>query len=652
MQRTLMPFVAVAAMSLFAAAPCAAGNTTGSGVVISARGEILTAAHVVESCSTIMVQLSSKEEATAELVARDPKNDLALLRVKTPPAAVAAFREGTPIRAGDTVVALGYPLPSLLAAGANLTVGNVSALAGIENDSRYLQISAPVQPGNSGGPLLDAGGRLVGIVMSKLNAATIASYTGDIPQNINFALKAEVARAFLDSRGIDYQTTRSGQQFSPADVGDAGRPFTVYVECGKGPSRAAAATVPPRRPAPGDGGAATKQARGCETGGTASPDQQIASCSALIQSGAGSNRDLATWFNNRGIAYKAKGDLDRAIADYDQAIRVDPSYAPALNSRGIAYKARGDIDKAIADYDRVIQLNPQSAPAYNNRGYAYFTKKSYDRAVADYDMALGLDPANALTLNNRGYAYFATKDYDRAIADYDRAIQVDPRPAMAGVGGRSHVNVYINRGVAYAYKGDFDRAIADYNEALRLDPNDALAFSNRGHIYRRKGAYERAVADYSAALRLDPQDASLYVDRGFVRFLKGDYSTAAIDLQQAIQHDQGAYPLLWRYLARARAGQDGREELASTAARQSAREWPRPVVEFYLGTRSADQMLTAAATPEERCEAQYYLGEWHLLHRDRAKAMDALQAAADTCPKDFYEYGGAVAELALRDPKP
>jgi tetratricopeptide (TPR) repeat protein len=646
-----MPFVAVLALPfLGVAAACAAGPTTGSGVVISSRGEVLTAAHVVESCSTIRVQFSSKQEATAELVARDPKNDLAILLVKNPPEAVAAFREGAPIRAGDTVVALGYPLPSLLAAGANLTVGNVSALAGIENDSRYLQISAPVQPGNSGGPLLDASGRLIGIVMSKLNAASIASYTGDIPQNINFALKAEVARAFLDSRGIDYQTTRTRQQLSPADIGDAARPFTVYVECGKGALRSAAIPAPAKRPGPNDGNAGANQARGCEGEDAVSPDQQIASCSALIRSGRGSNRDLAIWFNNRGIAYKAKGDLDRAVADYDQAIRLDPTYAPALNSRGIAYKARGDVDKAIADYDRVIALNPQSAPAFNNRGYAYYTRKSYDRAVADYDVALKLDPANALTLNNRGYAFFTLKDYDRAIADYDRAIGLDPRPAMAGVGGRSHVNVYINRGVAYAYKGDFDRAIADYNEAIRLDPNDALAYSNRGHIYRRQGAYDRAVSDYGEALRLDPKDASLYVDRGFVRFLKGDYPGATADLQQAIERDQGAYPMLWRYLARARAGQDGRDELAATAARQTTRDWPRPVVEFYLGTRSADQLLAAAAKPEERCEAQYYLGEWHLLHRDRAKATDALRTAADTCPKDFYEYGGAVAELGTRNP--
>jgi dienelactone hydrolase len=228
----------------------AADVFSGSGVVISSRGEILTNAHVVESCSNITARFSAGNLERASLVARDQKNDLAVVRTaaaNAAPATVASFREGAPLRAGDAVVALGYPLSGLLATTANLTVGNVSALAGLGDDSRYMQISAPVQPGNSGGPLLDASGHVVGIVTSKLNAASVARVTGDIPQNVNFALKAEVARTFLDSKGIVYQTSRSDQQLSPADVGDMARPFTVYIECERGaPSRSAAAPITSR----------------------------------------------------------------------------------------------------------------------------------------------------------------------------------------------------------------------------------------------------------------------------------------------------------------------------------------------------------------------------------------------------------------------
>ena len=142
----------------------AAEISSGSGVVIGATGEVLTNAHVVQGCQSITVKLASGNSEVGALVASDEKNDLAVVRLRNignPLATAAVFREGALVRAGDAIVALGYPLSGLLSSDANLSVGNVSALAGLRDDSRYLQISAPVQPGNSGGPLLDASGHLV-----------------------------------------------------------------------------------------------------------------------------------------------------------------------------------------------------------------------------------------------------------------------------------------------------------------------------------------------------------------------------------------------------------------------------------------------------------------------------------------------------------
>jgi S1-C subfamily serine protease len=228
--RSFLVAAVVASASISGAAQ-AAEISSGSGVVIGIHGEVLTNAHVVEHCTQITVRSSAQDSATALVVARDDINDLAVVRSNTPLSSVATFRDGAPVRSGDAVVALGYPLVGLLATTANLTVGNVSALAGLGDDSRYLQISAPVQPGNSGGPLLDASGHLVGIVTAKLNAALIARFTGDIPQNVNFALKAEVVRTFLDSKGIAYHSAPSEKQLSPADIGDIARPFTLRIEC-------------------------------------------------------------------------------------------------------------------------------------------------------------------------------------------------------------------------------------------------------------------------------------------------------------------------------------------------------------------------------------------------------------------------------------
>lgn len=239
----------LAILIFFAARVQAADISSGSGVVIGANGEVLTNAHVVSGCAQIAVRFSSGDLVAARLVALDEKNDLAVIRSRAPLSSIAAFSDGRPIRPGDAVIALGYPLPGLLTTAANLTVGNVSALAGLGDDSRFLQISAPVQPGNSGGPLLDMSGHVIGIVTSKLDAARVAQSIGDIPQNVNFALKSEVVRTFLGSKSIPYQIARSEQQLSPANVGDIGRPFTVQIECERADTqRADTTTTPPSAP--------------------------------------------------------------------------------------------------------------------------------------------------------------------------------------------------------------------------------------------------------------------------------------------------------------------------------------------------------------------------------------------------------------------
>jgi uncharacterized protein len=191
-------------------------------------GALLTNAHVVKGCSGVNFVLAG-QRMVAQVTARDEENDLALLRTATHSPAVAALRLS--IRQGEAISAYGYPLPGLLASGGNLTTGNVTALSGIGDDSRFLQISAPVQPGNSGGPLLDGTGNVVGIVKGKLDATKVASAIGDVPQNVNFAIKASVVATFLDSNSIHYVSGVSTTGRSPADIAENARRFTVPVEC-------------------------------------------------------------------------------------------------------------------------------------------------------------------------------------------------------------------------------------------------------------------------------------------------------------------------------------------------------------------------------------------------------------------------------------
>ena len=204
---------------------------SGTGFVITKTGHVLTNAHVVNECNGVRVRSPGDTPIAADVVAKDGQNDLAVIKTSKPLSRVAAFREGPGVHQGDSVVVYGFPLGEALAAEGNLATGNVSALAGLANDSRQLQISTPIQPGNSGGPLVDMSGNVVGIVVAKLNALAMMRLTGDVPQNVNFAIKASVARSFLEANGIDYQTSRSGESLQTAEVADRTRKFTVKVEC-------------------------------------------------------------------------------------------------------------------------------------------------------------------------------------------------------------------------------------------------------------------------------------------------------------------------------------------------------------------------------------------------------------------------------------
>jgi hypothetical protein len=142
------------------------------------------------------------------------------------------FRENAP-RLGEAVVVMGFPLSGLLSSDAVVTTGIVSALAGMRDDPHKLQISAPVQPGNSGGPLLDPAGHLVGVVVSKLDGMRMASLTGAIPENVNFAIKSEDARSFLRTHGVGVVTAPSGKDLTTDVIAEQGLRYTVRLECWK-----------------------------------------------------------------------------------------------------------------------------------------------------------------------------------------------------------------------------------------------------------------------------------------------------------------------------------------------------------------------------------------------------------------------------------
>lgn len=206
------------------------GSSQGTGFFVSTRGHVLTNNHVIKGCQEFTITQNGLTPVPARVIAKDAQNDLALLGTDIQPASVPPLSPRA--RIGETVYVYGYPLNGILATTGNFTIGNVTATAGLGDDTRQIQISAPVQPGNSGGPLVDSYGNVVGVIVSKLNALKMASITSDVAQNVNFAIKAVIAQNFLEANGIDTTAQpRKTDAMDGAAVAENAKTFTVRVNC-------------------------------------------------------------------------------------------------------------------------------------------------------------------------------------------------------------------------------------------------------------------------------------------------------------------------------------------------------------------------------------------------------------------------------------
>jgi tetratricopeptide (TPR) repeat protein len=266
-------------------------------------------------------------------------------------------------------------------------------------------------------------------------------------------------------------------------------------------------------------------------------------------------------YDARGTARQSKGDFDGAVADFTQALTIDPQMAAAFNGRGNARAAKTDLDGAIADFTQAVKLDPTLATAYDSRGNAKTAKDDLDGAIADFTQAITLDPTLASAFSDRGFARQANGNLDGAIADYGQAISLKPKTAMAyynrGLALQSEGNlegavVDFNRALAFDPRNtnalysranakyaihDADGAIADYTQALALNPKLPLAYSYRGQAREAKGDLDGAVADYTKALELDPKIAAAYFRRGLIETRKGNLDASIADSSQSLDLD-------------------------------------------------------------------------------------------------------------------
>ena len=201
---------------------------TGTGFAVN-PDYVVTADHVLEGCNEVTI-VHSHQETAAQTVARDRSNDLGLLRLDKKFLHAAKLRGGSSIRLGERVSNYGYPLFGDISTSATITEGNINNLSGVGNDSTVLQFDAPTQPGNSGGPVLDSSGNVVGVAIEILSKK-YADATGHIAQNVNFAVKSNIVENFLSSNKVSFEKADSTEELKLPDIAEKAETFTVLVGC-------------------------------------------------------------------------------------------------------------------------------------------------------------------------------------------------------------------------------------------------------------------------------------------------------------------------------------------------------------------------------------------------------------------------------------
>ncbi|MCJ9701337.1 MULTISPECIES: tetratricopeptide repeat protein [unclassified Bradyrhizobium] len=239
-------------------------------------------------------------------------------------------------------------------------------------------------------------------------------------------------------------------------------------------------------------GGALKNVELCNGSDRVLPEARIDGCTAFIDAGEGTANGFAVAHNNRGNAYSAKTDYERAIKDFAEATRLNPNYAKAFNNLGVAYLRKGAHDLALGAFEEALRLNPNYGAAFANRAAAYLKSNAYERAAQDYDEAIRLDPNLEAVWSGRCWARAVLGALQAALDDCDRALRSETNAAT-----------YDSRALINLKMGQLSAAIDDYNSALRFAPKLASALYGRGVAKLRLGDKGGGDSDISAARRID-----------------------------------------------------------------------------------------------------------------------------------------------------
>jgi len=221
----------------------------------------------------------------------------------------------------------------------------------------------------------------------------------------------------------------------------------------------------------------------------------------------------------QGMVYIDQGELDKAVAEFEKAIALEPDYTDAHLKLGTAYYDQGEPEKAMAEFEKTIELDPDNAEAFRNMGTLYGKQNQWEDAAKVYEQAIALKPDYGEAYGDLVGAYASLGKFSEAMAAAEKAIELVPE----------YTTTYNNLGIAYGMQGDLDQAMALFEEALQIDPEDAMAHYNLGFAYDNQNMLAEALAEYEEAMRIDPAytDAQENIGSIYARQQQFDKAIAA-----------------------------------------------------------------------------------------------------------------------------
>ena len=472
---------------------------------------IVTNYHVIEGAAHGTAKLISMDKAyTIEgVTATDKTNDLALLQIKTDMLLhmVSNFKplplgDSDTVKVGEKVYVLGNPLRL----EGTVSEGIISSYRNGDTKER-IQMTAPISPGSSGGPVLNGKGEVIGV--------SVATHRHPDAQNINFAIPSKHLKTLLSRSGIVKPFSQAVQSISVdtyllwaifrQSAGDY-ETAIVYLD--------AATRLYPRH-------SSAYYHRGLVKSQLEKYSDAIADYDIVIFL----DPDHEMAYYHRGIAQAQLGRYSDAIADYDIAIRLAPDHYSFYRTRGIAKANLGQHSNAIKDYSSAIHIKDNEAETYHYRGIAKANLGQYTAAIVDYSAAIRLRPDYIMAYLDRGLANADIGKYFAALDDYNLALHIAPENADA----------YYYRGTTKAKLGRYFAAITDYNAAIRLKPEFAKAYYYRGVTKSELGQHFAAITDYDITIRLRPNIAEAYYNRGLAKKILGSPWEAKQDLRTALK---------------------------------------------------------------------------------------------------------------------